>query len=84
MLGHCYPNVSNLGDMTKIAVLVRVGFLPAPDVFCSGTPCQVFSIAGLRNSLDDERSNLSLVFCEIADEIDARRAADGLLPTVVF
>lgn len=84
VLAHHYPDVPNLGDMTKVAALVRDGFVPAPDVFCGGTPCQAFSIAGLRNSLDDERGNLSLVFCEIADEIDARRAATGLLPTVVF
>lgn len=84
VLAHHYPDVPNLGDMTKVAALVRDGFVPAPDVFCGGTPCQAFSIAGLRNSLDDERGNLSLVFCEIADEIDARRAAAGLLPTVVF
>lgn len=84
VLAHHYPDVPNLGDMTKIAALVRDGFVPAPDVFCGGTPCQAFSIAGLRNSLDDERGNLSLVFCEIADEIDARRAAAGLLPAVVF
>lgn len=84
VLAHHYPDVQNLGDMTKVAALVRDGFVPAPDVFCGGTPCQAFSIAGLRNSLDDERGNLSLVFCEIADEIDARRAAAGLLPAVVF
>ncbi|WP_249936092.1 DNA cytosine methyltransferase [Janthinobacterium lividum] len=84
VLAHHYPDVPNLGDMTKVAALVRDGFVQAPDVFCGGTPCQAFSIAGLRNSLDDERGNLSLVFCEIADEIDARRAAAGLLPTVVF
>ncbi|MGK5014973.1 DNA cytosine methyltransferase [Janthinobacterium sp. HLS12-2] len=84
VLAHHYPDVPNLGDMTKVAALIRDGFVQAPDVFCGGTPCQAFSIAGLRNSLDDERGNLSLVFCEIADEIDARRAAAGLLPTVVF
>lgn len=84
VLAHHYPDVPNLGDMTKVAALVRDGFVPAPDVFCGGTPCQAFSIAGLRNSLDDARGNLSLVFCEIADEIDARRAAAGLLPAVVF
>ncbi|MDO8065589.1 DNA cytosine methyltransferase [Janthinobacterium sp. SUN206] len=84
VLAHHYPDVPNLGDMTKVAALVRDGFVPAPDVFCGVTPCQAFSIAGLRNSLDDERGNLSLVFCEIADEIDARRAAAGLLPAVVF
>lgn len=84
VLAHHYPDVPNLGDMTKIAAMVRDGFVPAPDVFCGGTPCQAFSVAGLRNSLDDARGNLSLTFCEIADEIDKRRAADGLLPSVIF
>lgn len=84
VLQHHYPDVPNLGDMTKIARLIRDGFVSAPDVFCGGTPCQAFSIAGLRNSLDDARGNLSLIFCEIADEIDKRRAATGLLPSVIF
>lgn len=84
VLEHHYPDVPNLGDMTKIAALIRDCFVPAPDMLCGGTPCQAFSIAGLRNSLDDERGNLSLIFCEIADEIDKRRAADGLLPSVIL
>jgi DNA (cytosine-5)-methyltransferase 1 len=84
VLQHHYPDVPNLGDMTKIAHLIRDGFVPAPDVFCGGTPCQAFSIAGLRNSLDDARGNLSLTFCEIANEIDTRRAATGFLPSVIF
>lgn len=84
VLAHHYPDVPNLGDMTKIAHLIRDGFVPAPDVFCGGTPCQAFSVAGLRNSLDDARGNLSLIFCEIANEIDTRRATDGLLPSVIF
>ncbi len=84
VLAHHYPNVPNLGDMTKIAALIRDCFVPAPDMLCGGTPCQAFSIAGLRNSLDDDRGNLSLIFCEIADEIDKRRAADGLLPAVIL
>jgi DNA (cytosine-5)-methyltransferase 1 len=83
LLAHHYPDVPNLGDMTKIAHLVRDGFVPAPDVFTGGTPCQAFSVAGLRNSLDDARGNLSLTFCEIANEIDARRKSTGLLPAVI-
>lgn len=83
LLAHRYPDAPNLGDMTKIAHLIRDGFAPAPDVFTGGTPCQAFSVAGLRNSLDDARGNLSLTFCEIANEIDARRKATGLLPSVI-
>jgi DNA (cytosine-5)-methyltransferase 1 len=69
--------------MRKIPQLLRDYFVPAPAMLCGGTPCQAFSIAGLRNSLKDARGNLSLVFCETADEIDKRRAADGLLPAVI-
>lgn len=84
LLAHHYPEVPNLGDMTKIGAMIRDGFASAPDVLCGGTPCQAFSVAGLRQSLDDGRGNLSLTFCEIADEIDARRQAAGLLPAVIF
>lgn len=83
VLAHHYPEVPNLGDMTKIAAMLRHREIPVPDVLCGGTPCQAFSVAGLRRSLDDARGNLSLTFCEIADEIDARRAADGAVPCVV-
>lgn len=83
ILKHHYPDVPNLGDMNLIPQLLRNGDIPAPDVFCGGTPCQAFSLAGLRNSLDDARGNLSLKFCEIANEIDIQRAANGLLPCIV-
>jgi DNA (cytosine-5)-methyltransferase 1 len=82
LLAHHYPDVRNVGDMTRIPQMLRNGDIPAPDVFCGGTPCQAFSVAGLRNSLDDARGNLSLIFCNIADEIDIQRAAAGLLPCI--
>ena len=84
VLAHHYPDVPNLGDMTKIAARVRSGEIPAPDVFCGGTPCQSFSIAGLRKSLDDARGNLSLNFCEIANEIDSARLVRGEQPSIIF
>lgn len=46
--------------------------------------CQAFSVAGLRKSLDDARGNLSLTFCDIANEIDSARSIRGLLPSIVF
>lgn len=46
--------------------------------------CQAFSIAGLRKSLSDARGNLSLVFCEIADAIDAIRSIQRKRPVTVF
>jgi DNA (cytosine-5)-methyltransferase 1 len=83
VLAHHYPDVPNLGDMNSIPQLLRNGDIHAPDVFCGGTPCQAFSVAGLRNSLDDARGNLSLKFCDIANEIDIQRAAAGLLPCII-
>ena len=73
VLKHHYPNVPNLGDMTKLPDLIRNSQVEMPDLLCGGTPCQAFSVAGLRRSLSDERGNLSLTFCEIADAIDEKR-----------
>ena len=77
VLSHHYPNVPNLGDMTQIAAAVRAGAVPAPDVLVGGTPCQAFSVAGLRESLDDARGQLTLAYVELADAIDDTRAAAG-------
>ena len=84
VLQHHFPDVPNLGDMTTLPERVRSGEVEAPDMLCGGTPCQAFSVAGLRKSLDDERGNLSLVFCEIADAIDSIRSVRGLAPVIVF
>ena len=84
VLAHHYPEVPNLGDMNTIARRVLAGEIPAPDVFCGGTPCQAFSVAGLRNSLDDVRGNLTLKFVEIADAIDHVRAGRGEDECIVF
>lgn len=84
VLAHHYPDTPNLGDMTTIAARVRAGEVAAPDVLCGGTPCQSFSLAGLRRSLDDARGNLSLAFCELADAIDDVRRAGGLDPCAVL
>ncbi|HNI83560.1 MAG TPA: DNA cytosine methyltransferase, partial [Rhodocyclaceae bacterium] len=84
VLAHHYPSVPNLGDMTTIAQRVLTGEVSAPDVFCGGTPCQAFSVAGLRQSLDDARGNLTLKFVEIADAIDHVRAGRGEDECIVF
>ena len=84
VLAHHYPDVPNLGDMTTLPERIRSGDVEAPDVFCGGTPCQAFSVAGLRKSLADDRGNLSLTFCEIADAIDESRSVRGLRPAIVF
>ena len=84
VLAHRFPDVPNIGDMTTIAARVRAGEVEAPDMLCGGTPCQAFSLAGTRESLDDERGALSLSFCEIADAIDDVRRTRGDQPCIVF
>jgi DNA (cytosine-5)-methyltransferase 1 len=64
VLKHHYPDIPNLGDMTKI--YGKSEFTDRTvDLICGGTPCQSFSVAGLRGGLSDERGNLSLEFCKI-------------------
>ena len=84
VLKHHYPDVPNLGDMTKLPDMILSGRVEAPDLFCGGTPCQAFSVAGLRQSLDDARGNLSLIFCEIANAIDQVRSIQQSDPCIVF
>lgn len=63
VLAHHYPDVPNFGDMTKYEEWPDD---LAPDVLVGGTPCQSFSVAGLRKGLDDPRGNLMLTFGAIA------------------
>jgi len=63
VLQHHYPNVPNLGDMTKY----KEWNIERPDLLVGGTPCQSFSVAGLRKGLEDPRGNLALVYCGILD-----------------
>lgn len=84
VLAHHYPDVPNFGDMMALPDRILSGEVEAPDLFCGGTPCQAFSVAGLRNSLDDARGNLSLTFCEIANAIDIQRIVAGMAPSIIF
>ena len=84
VLAHHYPDVPNLGDMATIARRVLTSEVDAPDVLCGDTPCQAFSVAGLRNSLEDARGNLTLKFVGIANAIDFIRAKRGQQPATVF
>ncbi|ECO0966807.1 Dam family site-specific DNA-(adenine-N6)-methyltransferase [Salmonella enterica subsp. enterica serovar Give] len=72
-----WPDVTNLGDMTGIAAAVHAGDVEAPDVLVGGTPCQAFSIAGLRYGLADKRGQLSLSYVELANAIDDKRRERG-------
>lgn len=64
LLKHHYPDVPNLGDMTKL--LENQTFINAViNVLVGGTPCQSFSLAGLRGGLADDRGNLALQYCRL-------------------
>ena len=65
VLKHHYPTVPNLGDMTKFK---EWNLESNVDVFVGGTPCQSFSVAGLRKGLDDPRGNLMLTYLAIAKQ----------------
>ena len=70
VLAHHYPNVPNYGDMTKHATWpIRPGSI---DILCGGTPCQSFSVAGLRAGLADPRGSLMLTYLEIAQRLRPR------------
>lgn len=62
VLKHHYPNIPNWGDMTKFKEWPDATI----DVLVGGTPCQSFSVAGLRKGLDDPRGNLMLTYLAIA------------------
>ena len=64
VLKHHYPLVPNMGDMTKYKEweIGTIGLL------VGGTPCQSFSVAGLRKGLEDPRGNLALTYCGILDK----------------
>jgi len=68
VLKHHYPNVPNLGDMTKF----EEWNLGTIDLLVGGTPCQSFSVAGLRKGLDDPRGNLMLTYGAIANRFRPR------------
>ncbi|WP_353851277.1 DNA cytosine methyltransferase [Acinetobacter sp.] len=84
VLQHHYPNVRNIGDMTLIKQMIKDNEIDAPDILVGGTPCQAFSVAGLRNSLDDDRGQLSLEFVRLADEIDSKRNENGMQASIVL
>ncbi len=71
-----YPTIPNVGDMTNIPNLILQRKFKAPDLFCGGTPCQAFSLAGWKNGLADKRGQLAITFIEIANAIDEIRKKD--------
>jgi len=65
VLKYHYPSVPNLGDMTRFK---EWNDDLAPELLVGGTPCQSFSVAGLRKGMDDPRGNLALTYVAIAEK----------------
>jgi DNA (cytosine-5)-methyltransferase 1 len=65
VLAHHYPQVTNFGDMTKYK---EWNLNDSIGLLVGGTPCQSFSVAGLRKGLEDPRGNLALVYVGILDK----------------
>lgn len=63
-----FPTVPNLGDFTKIGV-EDVGTI---DLLVGGTPCQDFSVAGLRAGMDGDRGQLTIEFARLAERLRPR------------
>lgn len=70
VLEHHWPEIPNHGDMQQFE---DWGYeRGAVDVLVGGTPCQSFSIAGLRGGLRDSRGNLALTYCRMVDKLRPR------------
>ena len=63
VLAHHYPEVPNHGDMLRFKEWKN----EPVDLICGGTPCQSFSVAGLRKGLADPRGNLTLTYLAILE-----------------
>jgi DNA (cytosine-5)-methyltransferase 1 len=71
VLSHHYPDITNVGDMTAHDWSQYRGLV---DIVCGGPPCQAFSVAGLRESLNDARGNLSITYMRALHAIKPRNA----------
>lgn len=70
VLAQRFPGVHNLGSLENYEEWqIEPGSV---DVLVGGTPCQSFSVAGLRGGIEDARGNLALVFARLAHRIRPR------------
>ena len=66
VLSHHYPQVPNYGDFTRLIDPTHPVHAGEPvDVLVGGTPCQDFSVAGLRAGIEGDRGSLTLDFCRL-------------------
>jgi DNA (cytosine-5)-methyltransferase 1 len=83
VLAERYPQVPNLGDMSKFHEWPEE-LLADCELLVGGTPCQAFSVAGLRKSLEDDRGNLSLVYVQLFHHINEIRRKHGRSPAIAL
>ena len=70
ILKHRFPNTPNYGSLTEYQSWpLEPGSI---DLLVGGTPCQSFSVAGLRKGLADPRGNLALVFLGLVDRLQPK------------
>ena len=81
VLAQRYPYVPNYGNLLGYATWPRAMYALL-DAVVGGPPCQAFSVAGARQSLDDARGNLTLTYAKLLNHADTIRAEDGQSPIV--
>lgn len=79
VLAHHYPGVPLHGDFTTI----QAGDFDTIDVLVGGTPCQSFSVAGLRGGIADDRGNLALEFIKLVARLQPRYVVWENVPGVL-
>ena len=79
VLAHHYPGVPNLGDVTRFHEWPDL----EPDIIVGGSPCQPFSISGLRKGFDDPRGNLTLTYLAVVDRYRPRYTVWENVPGVL-
>ena len=84
VLAHRWPKVANLGDMTLIGNMIISGEVEAPDILVGGTPCQSFSVAGLRGGMSDSRGQLTIAYIQLANIIDEVPIKNGKQPCIII
>lgn len=79
VMSHHFPHSKNLGDVSKI----NWKDVETVDLLVAGPPCQAFSVAGLRDSLEDARGNMSLIFARAVHVIDPKYVVYENVPGIL-